>query len=78
MESQDIKYDDQDGMPLIKEGYDLKYSYFELFKPLKKLGSGAFGNVYLVETKNGKRKLAIKVVDIENNTQTEQEEKYCK
>ena len=78
MESQDMKYNDQDGMPVIKEGHDLKYSYFELFKPLKKVGSGAYGNVYLVETKIGKRKLAVKVVDIENKTETELEANYCK
>ena len=78
MESQDVKQDDPDGMPLIIEGDYSEYSYYDLFKPIKQLGAGAYGNVYLCVTKNGKKKVAIKVVDIENKTQTDEEVKYCK
>jgi serine/threonine protein kinase len=40
------------------------------------LGSGSYGRVYLGQTKNGKKKVAIKIVDI-GEVKSEKEQEYC-
>ena len=64
-------------MPIFEEGDILNYFHYEFFREIKKLGSGGYGRVILAETKNGKKKVAIKIVDVEK-VETEQEAKLCK